>query len=177
MTQTLLEAHLQRYPEAHLSDVYRLLHQAVFGSGEAITKKKSTLEWLEHEWSINPPKADAPILESVSPQDALVRLHLRPYRAAGGSMEALLEATLKRDAQGSAAQMAESWGIFTTLAAKNYAERFPAREVRLYGQVYAAQNWPNVPHSPEYIRAYHPAYRVLTLAGARELLGKQGISA
>lgn len=172
MYQDLLQTHLARYPEMRLSDVYRLLHQALFGSGEAVSNKKSTREWLEHEWRINPPAQNAPLLEALNSQ--WTRLYLCPYQAAGGQLDPLLEAVLRvgKLAKPPSSHMDAAWGEFAT----TQGNFFPAREVALFGRVYAAQGWPNILHSPEYIRAYRPAYRLLTTDEAHAILGLQGIN-
>jgi len=38
----LITRHVQRYPEIDILDVYKLLHQAVFGPGHAIKKSESS---------------------------------------------------------------------------------------------------------------------------------------
>ncbi len=172
MSQDLIRIHLARYPEMRLSDVYRLLHQALFGSGEAVSNKKSTREWLEHEWEINPPAQNVPLLENLN--EKWLRLNLCPYQAAGGRLDPLLEAVLKvgKVPKPPATLMDSAWEAFAALQ----LEQFSVREVAMFGRVYAAQGWPNMPHSPEYIRAYRPAYRVLTANEAHAILGLQGIN-
>jgi hypothetical protein len=45
----LIRIHIQRYPAIDILDIYKLLHQAVFGPGHAITAVKAAREWLERE--------------------------------------------------------------------------------------------------------------------------------
>src|SRR5260221_12126626 len=88
----LITAHVQRYTEIDVLDVYKLLHQAVFGPGHAITNQKAAREWLERESEILQPVAAEPLLESVHPEGSIVRLHLRPYLSVNGKLNKLLDA-------------------------------------------------------------------------------------
>src|SRR5258705_13932064 len=91
----LIQAHVQRYPEIDILDVYKLLHQAVFGPGHAIVNQKnqkSAREWLERESDLLKPTLDEPLVENIHPDSALVRLHLRPYLAANGKLNKLFDA-------------------------------------------------------------------------------------
>jgi hypothetical protein len=177
----LIQAHLARYPELRISDVYKLLHQATFGSSEAVSKRASAQEWLQHELKINPPDPQEDLLESVSPDGSLVRLHLRAYQARGGKMKPLLDAVIRsaETAQtGRPELMAGRWAIFAGMVEEGVfdPEAIPPREVYLFGKVYAARNWAVVAHSPHFIRTYHPAYRVLTRDEAEKLCKGQGIA-
>ncbi len=176
--QTLIAAHLTRYPVMELLDVYRLLHQATFGSPHS-ADEGSQREWTRHEWDTNPPAKDSPLLESVSPDETWLRLHLRPYRAAGGAFDPLLTATLGSAAAhgGQAETLDAYWDALQELisASADLSARFAMREVVLFGQAHAAQHFPAEQHSPAFIDAYRPAYRVLHGSLARDLLTQQGL--
>src|SRR5262245_30942035 len=88
---TLILAHMRRYPELEMLDVYKLLHQAVFGPGHAIPSQKAAREWLEREFGLLHPDKARILLESVHPTGEIVRLHLRPYLAAKGNPGKLLD--------------------------------------------------------------------------------------
>jgi hypothetical protein len=172
MIEKTLKQHLKRYPDMQLSDVYKLLHQASFGATHAITRRDSTLQWLLHEDTLYHATNDAPLLESVSDDQTRVRLHVRPFLVAGGDSEALVDALIADGGAdvSMADQMADYWKVFARMRHK-----FPAREVELFGMTYARQKWCAVQHSPEFIAAYQPAYRVLKLATAQQLCDAQGI--
>ena len=180
--QRLIQDHLHRYPQMHYSDVYKVLHQGVFGTNLAISKKKNTQEWLQFQWDNNPPSADTPLLEDITLSDQnLVRLHLRSYKAQGGAMKPLLDATLKSGKamqdSGDAQQLMTAWDDFMTMLAQSnpHPDQFDPREAKLFFHSYARQNYPAAPHSPQFLRAYKPVYRVLRRADADALLSKQQI--
>jgi hypothetical protein len=176
----LIDVHVQRYPELDILDVYKLLHQAVFGSGHAIAgekARKAAREWLERESELLQPAPAGPLIEDIHPDGALVRLHLRPYLAAHGQLNGLHDAFLEssRLAMGDPATIAAWWAIFQALVEGPLGQRFDSRAVRLEGQTRARENWPASHHSPRFQRAYKPAYRVLARPVAEELLRKQKI--
>src|SRR5258707_1244830 len=169
--------HVQRYPEIDVLDVYKLLHQAVFGPGSVIKSQKAAREWLERESEILQPVAAEPLLESVHPEGSIVRLHLRPYLVLNGKLNKLLDTFVQssKAVNGTAEAMAQSWAVFQQLCASGgaLADRFEARMVNMTGRTRASQNWPASQHSPNYDFAYKPAYRVLTRTLAESLLKGQ----
>ena len=175
----LIETHVQRYPEINILDVYKLLHQAVFGPGHAVKNERSVQEVLEVECELLTPDASAPLVENVHPDSKFVRLHLRPYLAACGDVRALLKAFVQsaNAATGDLATMAAWWAIFEGMIAPGgpLAGRFDSRVVALERRTHASEQWPATHHSPRFERVYHPAYRVLAYPIAESLLGKQKI--
>ena len=173
----LIMTHVQRYPEIDILDVYKLLHQSVFGPGHAIKNQKAEKEWLERQSEILQPVAVEPLLESVHPDGAMVRLHLRPYLALKGKPKKLLDALIdsSKAVNGSIEDMAADWAAFQQLCAPSglLVDRFEARTVAMTGRTRASQQWPASPHSPKYEHTYKPAYRVLTRPLAEALLKGQ----
>lgn len=176
----LLNQQQQRYPQAELMDVYKLLYQANFGQGHPVLKPAVEREWLEHEFSIVVPDASQLLLEQVSSDGQWLRLHLAPYIALGGALDPLLHSFVESSRQrtGSSETMAQAWAQFQHWAAEtSRQQQFPPAYVRLFGRAQAEQQWPNLPHSATYIRAYKPFYRVMQAAAAQSLCEGQGIHA
>ena len=175
----LIQTHVARYPALGVTDVYRLLHQAVFGVGTRIPNRKSAREWLDHEFSLAAPDASGLLVESVHPTGEIVRVYLSAYRAAEGNLNALLDGYIKSSevAPGDAAYMAARWAIFAQMVAPNgvLPGRFEARVVALTARMRAAESWAALAHSPAYIEYYRPFYRVLVREQAEKLLREQNI--
>ena len=175
--EALIERHVQRYAQLDILDVYKLLHQAVFGPGHPITNRKAAEEWLERQSQILQPAPNQALLESVHPEDAVMRLHLRPYLELNGSLKRLLEASVESSKviAGDLETMASYWEIFQHMAdtGKPLANRFDARTVRLIGRSRASEYWPASHHSPAYDLTYKPVYRVLSRPLAEKLLHDQ----
>jgi hypothetical protein len=176
----LIQTQVQRYPEMDELDVYKLLHQAVFGPGHAITNLKSAREWLERESEILKPISGEPLVESIHPDEAVVRVHLRPYLASRGSLGRLLDGFVQSSkfVLGDPATMAEWWAIFEQMIGQDgaLANRFDARTAYLLRRTREVENWPASQHSPRFDRAYHPAYRVLAASVAEAMLQQQRIT-
>lgn len=172
----LIRAHLARYPQMQIADIYRLLHQAAFGPGHLVANKKTAREWLEHEVGRISPSAEGPLVESVHPDAQIVRLHLRPYLALGGGIKPLLESFARSAGQvrGDVALMTGWWRVFEGLccAGALCADVCEQREAVLFGWARAQEQWPAVHHSPAYHAVYQPAYRVLTATEAEVLCRK-----
>ena len=156
----LIQAHVQRYPEIDILDVYKLLHQAVFGPGHAIVNQKnqkSAREWLERESDLLKPTLDEPLVENIHPDSALVRLHLRPYLAANGKLNKLFDAFVQssKAVTGDPATLAAWWATFQEMTQEGgpLASRFDARKVALVGRTHAKEDWAADHHSPSFDRA------------------------
>ncbi len=174
---SLILRHLERYPLSGIEDVYKLLHHGAFGPGHAITNRKVAREWLERDWNGLSEESGMVLVESVHPSGEVVRLHLRPYRDAGGDLRKLLDAFIASAGEypGNPELMISWWAIFEELTRGPLADRFDARLAALIGRTRAREGWPATHHSPTYEKAYKPAYRVLSRTRAEELLASQGI--
>lgn len=172
----LIQTHLTRYPESEVADVYKLLHQATFGSGHMITDKRAAREFLQQECDQIAPSTNAGLLECIHPAGEIVRMYLRPYLALTTRVNWLLDAFVRSAGQveGDPAVMAERWSQFESLCETDTTEgkRFGLREAQLFGRVRSGEGWPAVHHSPAYVRTYQPKYRVLTRAEAEDLCAR-----
>ncbi|MEP7284990.1 MAG: hypothetical protein ABI947_04390 [Chloroflexota bacterium] len=178
--EALIDSHVQRYPELEILDVYKLLHQGVFGPGHAIKNQKAAREWLDFESKLAHTGFMPPLVENVHPEAALVRIHLHPYLAAGGDLHKLLNSFVQssKAIDGQTSTLAAWWRVFqaATQTGGSFAKRFDARSVGLIGQTNAAAQWPATHHSPAFERTYKPTYRVLTRPIAETLLQQQKIT-
>ncbi len=155
--ETLITEHLVRYPAAEPVDVYKLLYQGVCGPEHLIAAPGDFAARLQTEYEAVRGVADGPLWEPVRPDGKLGRLHLRPYKARGGELTALLAACLEAAAQpwDTAATLA---GLWQAVAAGRGAA-WQTLTARL-----TAQGYPPVHHSERYRAAYRPAYRLVTRA-------------
>jgi hypothetical protein len=121
--------------------------------------------WLERELVEMGAGPDDPLVDPVSADGQIVRLHLRPYLAAGGDPDILLDAFV-RTAQ-------EFHGSFETL--RRYLRY--AVKIDLGGNLpftldamlgffarMESLGFPAAHHSEQFERIYRPAYRVIHLA-------------
>ena len=156
-------AHLETCPFAGAEDLYKFLHQAVYGPGHAIPNREAAAAWLQGEIEgLGPPLEGELPCEALGGEPPLVRVNLRPFVASGGSADLLLDAFVASAnlERGSPRRM----GVVLSLAASyvQCAGRGElAPEVKVLSAKLAEKGYPAIHHSEPYVEAYHPAYRVV----------------
>ncbi|MFH2102368.1 MAG: hypothetical protein ABIJ39_03310 [Chloroflexota bacterium] len=158
----ILQEQLTRYPKIEVGDLYKLLHQAALGSEHAVRDEQAARSWLEGELREMAPGPDDPLLDPISPDERILRVHLRPYLRTGRDPETLLLAFVRT---------ANEWpGSTETLRdlGAAAAEWLGASSVPLMGEAWwaffagmEAQGFPATQHSETYRSLYRPAYRVV----------------
>lgn len=163
----IARAHFARYPLMQAEDLYKLAHQACLGSEHAVRDLDGVRRWLERELVEMGDGPGDPLVDPISPDGTIVRVHLRPYIAQGHDPARLLNAFVRtaNDYRGSLDRLKQCWDEVVALAD---AGRLPlsARALRDLGAPLAARGFPAIHHSAAYEQAYRPAYRVV----AREYL-------
>ena len=166
----ILRQHLRRYPLAEAQDVYKLVHQSVFGPSHAVPSREVARTYLLEELAALPPgPAGEPLLDPLGDAPPLARVNLRPYVAAGYDPECLLDAFVAtaNQAQGRPEAMRdrllEAAAVLREAGLAAVADRLDEDAAAA-----AAAGYPAVHHGEAYREAYHPAYRVVlrTLLGA-----------
>lgn len=153
----ILRTHLSRYPVMQIQDVYKLLHQAAFGSEHAIPDAERARKWLEREIAEMGAGVEDVAIEPLYPDGKIVRVHLRPFLAQGGDTEILLSAFLRTadDFVGSTERFEDYWEMATQRA------HFSAYDMNSFITPLREQEYPAVHHSAIYRETYRPAYRVV----------------
>jgi hypothetical protein len=160
----LLGQHLQRYPRMELTDIYKLLHQAAMGAGHAIRDPAQARATLQSEYAQLSPEAQEPVVDPISPDGQLARVHLRAYLAAGHSVEALADAFLAtpQTHPGAPDKLARFCACLGDLADSGVIP-FTRAQISACFDPLVAQGFPVVHHSSAYHAAYRPAYRVVAV--------------
>lgn len=161
----LLGAHVARYPEIGLADVYKLLHQAALGPAHAVDALAARDRLEAEAATLGPgPGPDEPVTDIVSPDGRLARIHLRPYVAAGLSLASLADAFGETAGTWPASfdKLAKFCGCLGDLAQAGGIP-FVRADVVEYLRAREADGWPAVKHSDRYRAAYAPAYRVVDI--------------
>jgi len=157
--------HADRYPGLQVEDLYKLLHQSVAGPAHAIEDPEMAGQWLEREWSslANPLDAEE-LFEPLSSDGHLVRVNLRPWRAAGNSPAPVLDAFV----QTAGTLPPDTVNIRTELdALAACSDRLAdglslaASEIHTFFRDRAREGYPAIHHSETYEREYRPAYRIV----------------
>ncbi len=159
--EVLIRAHLARYPRMEPIDLYKLLHQAVLGSEHAISDAASVRDWLESELATMGTGPAEPMIDSLRADGRIVRIHLRPFAAAGGDSEALLQAFIGTAAvEGSRGELSRALEVAIGLARARALPWSDSAVSGLFSRL-AAQGYPAVHHSVAFREHYRPAYRVV----------------
>jgi hypothetical protein len=158
-------------------DIYKLVHQGVFGPGHIIASAAAARRALESELAALEVKgqkarakrqnSDEEVLEPIDPKNRLVRVNLRPWGrspcgdsprgAAGWLAEALVESA--RRVKGGPEQMKRRLAAAVRWCRRNLPRQ--AAELERMAAQAGESGFPAFHHSPAYKRAYRPAYRVI----------------
>ncbi len=160
----ILIQHSLRYPEWEIDDIYKLIHQAAMGSEHAIENIAAARDWLRRELDQLSPGGHEPLLDPISPDGRIVRVHLRPFVASQFQEEVLLQAFIQtvRVFPPSPEQFA-AYAAATVQLAEEGILRFPPREVNAFFVKMTRQGLTAVRHSDRYRELYHPVYRVVAV--------------
>ena len=160
----LLGAHLQRYPRMQLEDIYKLLHQAAMGPEHAVEDAAAARACLRAEaQQLGSGPAD-PLVDPISPDGRLARVHLRTYLENGNDIDHLAAAFVDTANSYPAApdKLAKFCGCLGDLAAAGGIP-FARDNVESFFADLAARGYPAIRHSQTYRDLYHPAYRVVAV--------------
>jgi hypothetical protein len=159
----LINEHLSRRPGMQPRDVYKLLYQSVRGPEHIIASPQAFTQWLREEWEGLDLTYPDPLYESIRPDGSLLRLNLRPYKAAGGGLEDLAEACLEtgRRAWGTQGDLEIAWRDLLAGWRKQPRPGMSLEDYEAFTYWLESQGFPAVHHSEPYRSLYHPAYRLV----------------
>jgi hypothetical protein len=95
MIEKVLKDHLSRYPALQIQDLYKLLHQAALGSEHAISSREAVERWMTRELAEMREGIGEPLIDPISHNGEIVRIHLRPYVSTGHDPMLLLDAFIR----------------------------------------------------------------------------------
>ncbi len=137
------------------------------GSEHALSDEARVRAWLARELGqLGPGPAD-PLIDPISPDGRIVRIHLRPFASRQLDPEDLLAAFIRtaREFTSSAISFREYTIVAVRLAEENILPFSPGQVTTFFAGMQAA-GYPAVHHSLPFAAHYRPAYRVV----ARDLL-------
>jgi hypothetical protein len=165
MIRRVVRDHLTRYPALQIQDLYKLLHQAALGSEHAVSDRGSVERWMAWELAEMGEGLSEPLVDPISHNGNIVRIHLRPYVAAGHDPMLLVNAFIRtaNEYNGEFRLLEQYWSDAVAMGA------FSAHELDNFFQGLKDKHYPAVHHSDQYERLYRPAYRVISLALCPEM--------
>lgn len=163
--QTILLAHARRYPQWTLPDLYKLIHQAAMGSEHAIRDEDAAHRWLIRELAEMGDGPDNPLLDPLTPDGQIVRVHLRPFARLSLDPEILHRAFLRTGKEFPPSPTNLLTYAETALHLSQTGQLpFQPDALRTFLTQMQAAGFPAVHHSLAYGTAYRPAYRVVARA-------------
>jgi hypothetical protein len=180
----VLDWHKQRYPLLRARDIYKLLHQGVFGPAHMVPSAAaarralaSELAALEVRSSKSEGRMPEPEFEPIDPRGELVRVNLRPLqkerrekregrkgnrgkeRRTDVDLLAMALVESVRRVKGNPEQMRRRLAASAGWCRRNMPRQ--AEELERLAAVARESGFPAFHHSSAYARAYRPAYRVV----------------
>ena len=160
--KTVLLEHTRRYPDWTLQDLYKLMHQSAMGNEHAVTDDARVREWLETELEQLAPGPEEPLVDPISPDGKVLRIHLRSFRMQKLNPEELLQAfVLTAQVFTPSPRLLVDYMNSAEELARHELLPFDAHELGDYLQGMRENGFPAVHHSQGYRRKYLPAYRVV----------------
>ena len=152
-------------------DLYKLTHQAAFGSGHLVPDRSQAAGYLKEEIAqlSRTPKIEESLIEIIAPSSRLVRVYLRPFLMGGGNPVELLEAFVRtaNEYRGSFDLFNAYWHVVQTMAQKEMFSftldetNAPMQNAIRVMQQLQMPEYPPLSHSDIYRAHYDPAYRVV----------------
>jgi hypothetical protein len=166
--------HARRYPLWQVEDVYKLIHQAALGSEHALTGYAAARERLRREMAALSSGPEEPLIDPISPDGELVRVHLRSLARLRAGGDSLLEAFLRApEVNAGSSGRVEAYAADAIHLARDGGLPFAGDDIIRFMARMNEAGFPAVHHSPVYRAAYRPTYRV----AARALLPPAWLSA
>jgi len=158
----VLIVNANRYPDWTEQDLYKLLYQAAMGNEHAIIDEAGVRRWMEKELAEMGDGPDDLLFDPISPDGAILRVHLRPMMKAGIDPDLILQAFLNTSHvfKGSLDRLL-LYMESAVEAAKKKEIDFPVISLTNYFAHMKDSGFPAVHHSLEYEKVYRPAYRVV----------------
>lgn len=160
--QEILSSHLYRYPLAQIEDFYKLCHQAALGSEHAVSDVQAARKWLEFEMEELEAWSPEKLIDPISADGQILRIHLRPYVDHFTDHEILLKAFIKtaNEYPGSKVILKKYWQM-VEMSSANGEITTPLERLSSFFLEMAAKGFPAMHHSTQYRSTYNPHYRVV----------------
>lgn len=158
----IIRSNISRYPLAQVEDLYKLAHQAALGSEHAVKEVSAAREWLLRELDMVGISTKEPLVDPISQDGQIVRVHLSPYLAGGGQPESLLQAFVNtaNEYRGSVQRLEQYLQVFERMV-QDGELHFQLNSLRSFVEEMKSAGYPAIHHSPQYVEAYKPSYRVV----------------
>ena len=160
----IIRTHVELYPVMQARDVYKLLYQSICGAEHLMTSARAFEQYLRAEFEAETAADDEPLLVPLRMDGLLSRINLRPYKARGGSVEALMnECMLAMLPVDEYTRMAlrRVWDAFVIDCQSGSWSSLALTDVLELDAWLRQRDYAALHHSEQYRLAYRPAYRLV----------------
>lgn len=159
----LIKNHINKRPLIKPSDVYKLIYQGILGPEHLISSESIYAEHLKAEYEGLTANGDDPLLEIIHPHATLVRVNLKPFKAAELDLNMLLDASFQTAKRkwGSITELRSLWETLVYNYHREKRAAFTQDEMFEFTSWLVSRDYPAVHHSQAYRQAYQPAYRLV----------------
>lgn len=161
----IIKEQMEMHPGFEVRDHYKLIYQISFGPAHLVKDEETVFNELEREISsLGEPLKNEIIIEFIDPDEMIIRINLRPYKAEGGSIDRLTLAfiesakMIKEDVK----KMEKLYAESLNLAEKGLIDLSPL-EIKAFWNSMKTENYPPIEHSDKYIKLNKPSYRIIAL--------------
>lgn len=161
------------YPQMQIQDAYKWLYQATRGGEHATLNFERAAKLLETEWQAADDASENEMLwEPLTPNAAIGRLHLRPFKNKAGDITDLLNAFLNsvKVFSGDADHFIACWNELGDVLAEQSDRELSKNEWKALNEKMLTADFPAISHSEQYKKTYRPSYRILALSEFEKLI-------
>ena len=160
----LVNNHLERYPAMEIRDIYKLLQQSAMGAGHAHDDTSVLQSAFESEIKNISKRDDEPIIDPISPDGKIARIHLGACLQAGYDLEQVFQAFVEtaRHHGGNQQKLVKFCNCLVDLG-DTEGFSIKASTIKEFTDKVALNDYPYLRHSDSYREKYTPAYRIVHL--------------
>jgi hypothetical protein len=176
--KTLLENQEKLGRTLQVQDVYKLLYEGSLGVAHLLNDTAEARRSLLQECTaLDTVDGGGPLIERISLDGTIVRINLRPFKRLGLSPGTLFDVMVRTALvfTPDTSDFLHGWNEFVALVRYGLLD-YPRGDVETWDSRVQRGELPVVHHSPEYVRAYRPAYRVVAVEEFRRIFPTEAAS-
>ena len=154
---------MKRYTHFAVVDMYKLVHQAVFGPAHLIDNETKARNLLWEEWeTLEKVRKGESLLEMIDPKGEIIRVNLRVYKKIGGSKHHLFDIMMRSAGKvpKDDSRFIDYWREIEGMAHRGEIP-FEREELNDLLIEKGRLEFPPAHHSKQYVETNQPAYRLV----------------
>ena len=159
----LIKTHLVLYPRMQPEDVYKLVYQGSMGSGHLGNDTTQIAYYLKDELNSIESSVDESLIEQIAPDSSYIRINLKRFKSENRD-PMLLVRIIAQSANIPKQTKSRLVRVWSNVCREVESGTIPLNKTvfHQFDQLVKKNDYPVIHHSPEYMQAYQPAYRVVS---------------